>query len=496
MKWKSRLVLPIASGAVRKLQKDAAHGAVMQQSVFKSLVKKGSETAIGNEMGLEHITTYDEFKRQVPIRDYENLRPYIDRIIKGERHVLWPGVPRFFAKSSGTTSGVKYIPITSDSIPNHINSARNALFYYVTERSNASIFDGKLIFLSGSPELEMKGNIPTGRLSGIVNHLIPGWAKGNQLPSYKTNCIEEWEEKVDRIVDETLKADMRLISGIPPWVQMYYERLLTSTGKKSVSEIFKNYSLFVYGGVNYAPYASKLESLVGKSIDTLETYPASEGFIAYQDTWPHEGLRLNINSGIFFEFIPADQAHAENPDRIMLKDVELDKDYAIIINSNAGLWGYHIGDMVRFVSLDPYRLIVSGRTEHFISAFGEHVIGKEVDQAMSVASAATGVSVVEFTVAPQVNPPDGGEPYHEWFIEFDGDTKHLTTFRDHLETSMVKQNIYYKDLIDGNILRPLVITPVKAGTFRKYMESQGKLGGQNKLPRLKNDRSLVDQIKP
>ena len=301
---------------------------------------------------------------------------------------------------------------------------------------------------------------------------------------------------MDRIVDETLKADMRLISGIPPWVQMYYERLLTSTGKKSVSEIFKNYSLFVYGGVNYAPYASKLESLVGKSIDTLETYPASEGFIAYQDTWPHEGLRLNINSGIFFEFIPADQAHAENPDRIMLKDVELDKDYAIIINSNAGLWGYHIGDMVRFVSLDPYRLIVSGRTEHFISAFGEHVIGKEVDQAMCVASAATGVSVVEFTVAPQVNPPDGGEPYHEWFIEFDGDTKHLTTFRDHLETSMVKQNIYYKDLIDGNILRPLVITPVKAGTFRKYMESQGKLGGQNKLPRLKNDRSLVDQIKP
>jgi hypothetical protein len=430
---------------------------------------------------------------------------------------------------------VKYLPITADSIPNHIGSARNALFNYAATKNSAAIFDGKLIFLSGSPVMEMASGalpartpqspegeslpqgrtpkagggatfrgsggrkaefngIPTGRLSGIVNHLVPNWLKGNQLPSYQTNCIEDWEEKVELIVDETLRADMRLISGIPPWIQMYYERLIERSGAEHVHDIFPNYSLFVYGGVNYTPYAAKLEELVGQKIDTLETYPASEGFIAFQDTWPFEGLRLNINSGIFFEFIPLESIYAERPDRLTLRDVELDKDYAVIINSNAGLWGYNIGDTVRFVSLDPYRVVVSGRVEHFISAFGEHVIAKEVDQAISDACTATGINVVEFTVAPQVNAPDGGAPYHEWFIEFDDTPGDLSIFRDRLEESMIRQNIYYKDLIDGQILRPLVITQVAKGGFRKYMESQGKLGGQNKLPRLKNDRSIADLV--
>jgi hypothetical protein len=389
---------------------------------------------------------------------------------------------------------VKYLPITSDSIPNHIGSARNALFNYAAAHNDAAFFDGKLIFLSGSPVLEQKGGIPTGRLSGIVNHLVPNWLKGNQLPSYQTNCIDDWEEKVERIVDETLQADMRLISGIPPWVQMYYERLIERSGKSNIKDIFPNYSLFVYGGVNYAPYAAKLEALVGGQLHTLETYPASEGFIAYQDTWPFEGLRLNINSGIFFEFIPLGSLDAEAPDRLTLRDVELDKDYAVIINSNAGLWGYNIGDTVRFVSLDPYRVIVSGRVEHFISAFGEHVIAKEVDEAIREACSATGINVVEFSVAPQVNAPDGGAPYHEWLIEFDATPDDLSAFRDTLESAMIRQNIYYQDLIDGQILRPLVITQVNKGGFRKYMESQGKLGGQNKLPRLKNDRGIADML--
>ncbi len=509
MAWKSKLILPFAKRTATKLKADARNACACQERILQSIVHQSRNTQIGLELGFDRIGTHADFKNQVPILDYESLRGYIDEIVAGKQDVLWPGRPRYFAKSSGTTSGVKYIPIMQDSIPNHIGSARSALFNYVAHKKDASIFDGKMIFLSGSPVLEQKGNIPTGRLSGIVNHLIPRWIKSNQLPTYETNCIEDWEKKVDKIVEESLTvpepslprasrgegpADMRLISGIPPWVQMYYERLIAASGKATVSEIFPNYSLFVYGGVNYAPYASKLEELVGKRIDTLETYPASEGFIAYQDTWPYEGLRLNINSGIFFEFIPVGSLSSSNPDRLTLRDVELDKDYSVIINSNAGLWGYSIGDTVRFVSKDPYRIIFSGRVEHFISAFGEHVIAKEVEQALSAACAVTGVQVTEFTVAPQVNPSDKGAPYHEWFIEFDEVPQDLNVFRNKLEASMMAQNIYYRDLREGNILRPLVITIVQKDAFRNYMESQGKLGGQNKLPRLKNDRSIVDKL--
>jgi hypothetical protein len=597
MAWKSKLILPFAKRTAAKLNRDGRHATECQDRIMHSLVRRATNTQIGKELAFETIRTYADFKNQIPIRDYEGIRPYIDEIITGKADVLWPGRPRYFAKSSGTTSGVKYLPITSDSIPNHIGSARNALFNYAVHKNDASIFDGKMIFLSGSPVLEMKKSsllaptptlsasavgghsrfwrtlsaeqlladaidfgrwrqrsrkgeraneggslhsggslpdrqagpfrgsggrgasdfqgIPTGRLSGIVNHLIPGWLKSNQLPSYETNCIEDWEVKVNRIVEETLgmtdhttgslrqaqrprptdMVDMRVISGIPPWVQMYYEKLIAASGEATVSEIFPNYSLFVYGGVNYAPYASKLKGLVGRDIDTLETYPASEGFIAYQDTWPYEGLRLNINSGIFFEFIPVGSLPSSNPNRFTLQDVELGKDYAVIINSNAGLWGYNIGDTVQFVSRNPYRIIVSGRVEHFISAFGEHVIAKEVEHALAAACVETGISVTEFTVAPQVNPPDGGAPYHEWFIEFDETPGDLTEFRDKLEASMQAQNIYYRDLRVGNVLQALVIKKVPQHAFRNYMESLGKLGGQNKLPRLKNDRSIVDKLR-
>jgi acyl-CoA synthetase (AMP-forming)/AMP-acid ligase II len=355
------------------------------------------------------------------------------------------------------------------------------------------VFDGKMIFLSGSPELSEKGGIPTGRLSGIVNHEIPAWVRGNQLPSYGTNCIEEWEEKLERIIDETLGQDMRLISGIPPWVQMYYERILARTGKKNIMEVFPNLSLFIYGGVNFEPYRSKLEELVGKKIKSIELYPASEGFIAFQDDQNDKSLLLNTRGGIFFEFIPNNEVFNENPTRISLKDVEIGVDYAIIINSNAGLWGYNIGDLVRFVSKDPYKILVTGRIKHYISAFGEHVIGNEVEEAMLEVLTKHQIRIVEFTVAPQVNPPSG-LPYHEWFVEFDSEPQDLSKLAQDLNDVMVKKNIYYEDLIAGNILKPLVVTAVMKDTFRNYMKEQGKLGGQNKVPRLSNDRKIADEL--
>ena len=382
MKLKSKIILPVAKWTANHIKNWSSKAVVHQDHIMRNLVKKASNTQFGKDHNFRSIKNYEDFKKNVPIRDYEGLRPYVDRVVAGESDILWPGKPKYFAKTSGTTSGVEYIPLTKDSMPNHMNSAKSAMLNYIAEAKDASVFDGKMIFLSGSPELSSKSGIPTGRLSGIVNHEIPNWLQSNQLPSYKTNCIEEWEEKLEKIVEETLSNDMRLISGIPPWVQMYYERLLDRTGKSSVKEIFPNFNLFMYGGVNYEPYRSQLEGLIGESIPSVELYPASEGFIAFQVSQDEKGLLLNTKSGIFFEFIPVEEAHNEFPTRLNISQVELDKDYALIINNNAGLWGYSIGDSVRFVSLNPYKLIVSGRIKHYISAFGEHVIGKEVEEAL------------------------------------------------------------------------------------------------------------------
>jgi hypothetical protein len=415
-------------------------------------------------------------------------------MVSGEANVVWPGKPLYFAKTSGTTSGVKYIPISKESISFHINSARNALLCYIAETGNAHFVDGKLIFLSGSPTLELKNGVHTGRLSGIVNHHVPQYLRNNQLPSYRTNCIDDWEEKVDAIVAETYNQNMTLISGIPPWVQMYFDKLSVKAGEKKVSEIFPNFNLFVYGGVNFEPYRAKLEQSIGKKINTIETYPASEGFIAYQDKQSEKGLLLLTNNGMFYEFIPVDEFFNENPTRISLKNIELDKNYVLILNTNAGLFGYNIGDTIKFVSKKPYRIMVTGRIKHFISAFGEHVIGEEVEHALMSVAKTEGIEIIEFTIAPQVTPPEGGLPYHEWFVEFGTKPENMNNFAQQVDTALQQKNIYYKDLISGSILRTLVIHALPSNAFINYMKSEGKLGGQNKVPRLSNDRNIANKL--
>ena len=466
----------------------------LQQKAFQRLIKPAATTAFGKDHHFDTIRTYDDFKKQVPIRDYEELRPYIDRVTAGEENVLWPGKPVYLTKTSGTTSGVKYIPISKESMPTHITAARNALLSYIHETGNADFLDGKMIFLQGSPVLADKNGIATGRLSGIVAHHVPAYIQKSRLPSYQTNCIEDWEQKVDAIVEETLNEDMRLISGIPPWCQMYFDRLSAVTGGKKIKDIFPNFKLFVYGGVNYGPYRARMEESIGFGIDSIETYPASEGFIAFQDSQQDKGLLLLVDSGIFYEFIPADEYFKENPARIALKNVVTGVNYALILNTNAGLWGYSIGDTVKFVSKNPYKIVVTGRIKHYISAFGEHVIGEEVEQALMNVANAEGVDIIEFTIAPQVNPPKGELPYHEWFIEFGIEPADLKAFSLRVDQALQTKNIYYLDLIAGNILQPLVIKSVKKDTFINYMRSQGKLGGQNKLPRLSNDRKIADEL--
>lgn len=494
MGFRATLIKPYAKTIARDINRWAANAVAAQEKVFKNLIQVGRITAFGKDHDFKNIQSYEAFRERVPIRDYEDLKTYIERIKKGEANVLWRGKPKYFAKTSGTTSGVKYIPLTKDSMPNHFGTARNALFNIFARTGKGDWLEGKMIFLSGSPELDTSSVIPTGRLSGIVNHEVPAWLRTNQLPSYKTNCIEDWETKVERIVDETVKSDMRLISGIPPWVQMYYERLLDRSGKKMIKDLFPNYSMFVYGGVNFEPYRAQLEELVGKRIDSVETYPASEGFIAFQDLPESQGLLLNVDSGIFFEFVPVEEIFNENPTRLWLKDIEIGVNYALIINNNAGLWGYNIGDTIQFVNKNPYRIVVSGRVKHFISAFGEHVIGKEVEEALLSVANQENIRIVEFTVAPQVNPGNGALPYHEWLIEFDNLPDNLDAFAAKLDAAMVQQNIYYEDLIVGRILQPLKISPLQRNAFREYMKTLGKLGGQNKVPRLSNDRKIAEEL--
>jgi hypothetical protein len=492
MKLKSLLAKPFASYIYKQIKKGIGTAVEDQDKIFASIIKTASKTAFGTDHSFEEIKTHEDYCRLVPIRDYEAFKPYIEKIKEGKHNILWKGQPIYFAKTSGTTSGIKYIPITKDSIHNHINTARNALLCYMIESGNTKYADGKMIFLSGSPELERVGGIPTGRLSGIVNHHVPKYLRGNQLPSFETNCIEEWEEKLEKIVDETINQDMTLISGIPPWVQMYFDKLQEKTGKK-ISEIFPNFTVMVQGGVNYEPYKAKLLESIGRPTDTIELFPASEGFFAFQDSQTEKGMLLNTNSGIFFEFVPVEELQNEYPKRLTLKDIVVGENYALIVSSNAGLWAYNIGDTVKFVSTNPYRIIVSGRTKHFISAFGEHVIVEEAEAAILKATQEENILINEFTVAPYVSS-DAGKSYHEWFIEFENTPENLHSFAKKIDDNLRAKNVYYDDLVKGNILQELKITAVPPNGFKNYMKSIGKLGGQNKVPKLSNDRKIADEL--
>ncbi|MCZ2481528.1 GH3 auxin-responsive promoter family protein [Aquirufa nivalisilvae] len=485
---------PFAHWVVNKYRITQSEAIEKQLFWLKSNVEKAKSTLFGKAFGLDKIQNYIDYKSKVPIFEYEDIKPYIEEAVAGKKDILWPGKPAYFAKTSGTTSGAKYIPISSESMPFHILGARDALLHYVHHSGNASFLDQKLIFLSGSPELESKNGVPTGRLSGIVNHHVPSYLRTNQLPSYATNCMEDWEEKLASIVEETIDQRMGLISGIPPWVQMYFDRLEAKSGKK-IGELFPDFQVFVTGGVNFEPYREKLMQSIGRKVDVIETYPASEGFIAFQDSTGEEGLLLLVDAGIFYEFVPTDTYFSASPTRLCLSEVELGVNYALLMTTNAGLWSYSIGDTVKFVSLDPYRIIVTGRIKHFISAFGEHVIAEEVELAVKEAmEACPETKIVEFTVAPNITPKDGLMPHHEWLMEFDVAPKNMELFQKTLDASMQRQNIYYQDLIVGNILLPLKIQSLAKDSFIQYMKSQGKLGGQNKVPRLSNDRILAEGL--
>ncbi len=489
---KKNAALVWAKKHVQKAEEFKKNAEKNQEDLLLSLVATAQKTLFGREHDFENIKSVKDFQERVHIGDYEVLKPYIERVKKGQANILWTETPEYFAKTSGTTSGAKYIPISKEGMPFQIKGAQSALFHYIAKKNNADFVKGKMIFLQGSPELQENFGIKVGRLSGIVAHHIPNYLQKNRLPSLETNMMEDWEAKIDKIVEETEKENMTLISGIPPWLIMYFEKLIEKHGKK-IKQIFPNLQLIVTGGVNYEPYRDKMEELLGGKVDIVQTFPASEGFFAFQDDYTKEGLLLLTNHGIFYEFIPLEEYGKPDAKRLTLKEIELNKDYALILTTNSGLWAYSIGDVVRFIDKNPHRILVSGRTKHFTSAFGEHVIAFEVEEAMKATLEKHPAQITEFHLAPQVNPNEG-LPYHEWFIEFEKNPENLDQFRKELDEQLRKRNTYYDDLISGNILQPLHISTLKKNAFNEYAKSQGKLGGQNKTPRLANDRKVADLL--
>lgn len=490
---KKNAALIWAKKHVQKAEEFKKNAEKNQDELLLSLVDTAKKTLFGRTYDFENIQSVKDFQEKVPVADYEDLKPYIEKVKRGQRDILWVETPEYFAKTSGTTSGSKYIPISKEGMPFQVKGAQSALFHYIAKKNNADFVGGKMIFLQGSPELEEVFGVKTGRLSGIVAHHIPNYLQKNRLPSWETNMIEDWETKVDKIVEETERENMTLISGIPPWLIMYFEKLIDKNGKK-IKQIFPNLQLIVTGGVNYEPYRDKMEELLGGKVDIVQTFPASEGFFAFQDDYTKEGLLLLTNHGIFYEFIPLEQYGKPNAQRLTLKDVELNKDYALILTTNSGLWAYSIGDVVRFIDKNPHRILVSGRTKHFTSAFGEHVIAFEVEEAIKSTVEKFPAQITEFHLAPEVNPEEG-LPYHEWFIEFEKEPENLDTFKNELDDQLRKRNTYYDDLISGNILQKLHITRLQKNAFQEYAKAEGKLGGQNKIPRLANDRKIADLLK-
>ncbi|MDR2207017.1 MAG: GH3 auxin-responsive promoter family protein [Flavobacteriaceae bacterium] len=490
---KKKIALAWAKRHVENSENFNKNAVEIQEKLLQDLVKTAEKTSFGKIHHFEEIKSVEDFQNRVPIADYEDLKPFIEEIKLGKPDILWTKIPKYFAKTSGTTSGSKFIPISKEGMRFQIDAAQSALLHYIFRKNNADFVTGKMIFLQGSPKLEEMNGIKTGRLSGIVAHHIPNYLQKNRLPKYETNTIDDWETKINKIAEETETENMTLISGIPPWLMMYFEKLTERNGKK-IKQLFPNLQLIVTGGVNYEPYREKMQELLGGKTDIIQTFPASEGFFAFQDDFNSEGLLLQTHHGIFYEFVPLEKIGEKNPERLTLKNIELNKDYALIITTNSGLWAYSIGDVVRFVSKNPYRILVAGRTQHYTSAFGEHIIAYEAEAAMKSTIEAFPAQISEFHLAPQVNPKEG-LPYHEWFIEFEKEPENIEDFRKKLDDEMRKRNVYYDDLISGNILQPLKITKLQKNAFLDYAKSQGKLGEQNKIPRLANNREIADILR-
>lgn len=467
-------------------QKDAI---ALQDLFLKKLISQNKSTVFGLAHQFESIKNYANYTQSVSPRYYEEFQTYIEKIKKGEKNILQSGSPLYLLMTSGTTAGTKFIPISKSGIQHQINAAMKLLCFHSYHQGNADFMGFKMIFLQGSPELNYDLAIPVGRLSGVVYHHIPRFFQRNKLPTYQTNIISNWQEKVDKIVAETVGENISILGGIPPWCIQYFEKLITKSKAKNLRALFPNLSIYIYGGLDFGSYREKMKQLLGDKVACLQTFPASEGFFGIQDLPNSDEMLLLVNQGIFYEFIPIEEVEKEKPKAILIKDIILNTSYELMVTTDSGLWRYRMGDLIQFTNLAPYRIKVVGRTSQFISAFGEHVIGFEIENTMQAAIQEFQLDIEEYHVCPNVE-----NKHYEWYIEFNQLVVDITSLQNYLDTKLSGFNKYYAHLIDGNIINSCQIIVLSKGRFAQLRSKLGKDGGQNKVIRLSNNKKFASQL--
>ena len=461
----------------------------VQEELMMNLIRSSEETVIGQKYDFGSIKSYQTFAERVPIATYEDLEPMIELTRKGAQNVFWNTPIKWFAKSSGTTNAKsKFIPVSNEALEDcHYKGSKDLLCMYLNNNENSEMFLGKSLRLGGSSQIYENNKTSFGDLSAILIENMPLWAEFSSTPSNKISLMSEWETKLTAIINETKTENVTSFAGVPSWMLVLLNRILSETNHTNLFELWPNLEVYFHGGVNFEPYRAKIEQSIGKKIDTIETYPASEGFIAFQDTQNEAGLLLNINAGIFFEFIPVENYFDEKPVRLTLAEIELEKNYALILSTNAGLWAYSIGDTIKFVNKERSEIIITGRTKHFLSLVGEHLSVDNMNKAIQVASEKMNINCSEFTVAGF--PVDGFFGHH-WYIGCDEavDTQLLT---QHIDETLKEINDDYA-VERKSALKEVKLTILKENTFLSFMESRGKVGGQHKFPRVLKGTVLTD----
>jgi len=496
-----RLLSPAISSLARmrlwRIDAWKHHPIDAQREVLQDLVTAGQYTEFGRKYGFSSLFNLRDFKQTVPIHEYEDIKPYIERMMNGEQNVLWNTPVYWFAKSSGTTSEKsKFIPVSDESLEDgHYKAAKDVLTMYYAFNPESDLLTGKGLVLGGSHTINpINAEAQYGDLSAVLLQNSPIWGRWLRTPELSIALMDEWESKIEMLAQSTIKENVTSISGVPTWTLVLFRRILEITGKNCIADVWPNLELYMHGGVSFTPYRDQFHKLIGKPIHYLEMYNASEGFFAAQESPAEKGMLLFTDHGIFMEFMPVDEYGKQNPETIGLKEVEIGKNYALVISTNGGLWRYLLGDTIQFVSLNPFKIKVSGRVKHFINAFGEEVIVENTDKAIAMACEQTGAVVNDYTAAP-VYFSEGSNGGHEWLVEFEKAPHNLEQFIDVLDASLKSVNSDYEAKRHKDIaLRKPILRPLQKGAFASWLKSKGKLGGQHKVPRLSNDRKIIEEI--
>jgi len=496
-----KLLSPAISGLARmrlwRIDAWKNHPEDSQREVLQDLVTSAQYTEFGKKYNFSKLFSIKSFKKAIPIHEYEDMKPYIQRIMDGEQNILWNTPIYWFAKSSGTTSDKsKFIPVSEESLQDcHYKAAKDVLTLYYSCHPDSDLLTGKGLVIGGSHNIhQVNEDVQYGDLSAVLLQNTPFWGSWIKTPELSIALMDEWEEKIEKLALSTIKENVTSISGVPTWTMVLFKRILEITGKKNISEVWPSLELYIHGGVSFKPYREQFNRLIGKKINYLEMYNASEGFIAAQENPDDEGMLLFVDHGIFMEFMPVSEYGNKDPRTIGLRKVELGKNYAPVISTNGGLWRYLLGDTIRFTSLDPYKIIVSGRVRHYINAFGEELIVDNTDRAISMTCEQTNAIVNDYTAAP-IYFSDNNNGAHEWLIEFEKDPDNIESFTKELDKALQSLNSDYEAKRHKNIaLRMPVVRVLKKGSFNNWLKSRGKLGGQHKVPRLSNERIFIEEI--